>query len=285
MGLTGVAFILQVDTSGPHMPEGDELDCAWWPNDAWGFTLGLPVLSQAVGREIHKIQAPEGDLATEYQRVFAQAVEQSLRAGKPVLAETNHCFVVTGVDEQEPPLLGYGTRSKSTQFLQDTIRIDHYPWGLYIIGEEVAAGSAAEVDLASLRHIIALFNEQAQGADAPKTRFSGRQAYSEWLRLLRGGSACDNNMLVHLWYNRGSAVAYLSEMASRHSGKTATHLAAAADLYQRSFDDLRAGELPYPGPTKGGPEAYTGMIERVFKLETEAIAELEAAVASVENKQ
>jgi hypothetical protein len=38
MGLSGVAFILQIDTSGPYLD--GELDCAWWPNDSWGFYLG-----------------------------------------------------------------------------------------------------------------------------------------------------------------------------------------------------------------------------------------------------
>lgn len=74
-------------------------------------------------------------------------------------------------------------------------------------------------------------------------------------------------------------------MAGRHTGKTAEHLAAAADLYQRALDDLMKGELPYPGPTKGGRAAYTAMVERVSKLEAEAIAELEVATASLEDKQ
>jgi len=108
MGLTGVAFILQVDTSGPFV-EG-EFDCAWWPNDAWGFDLGLPVLSKAVGREIRKIrcngEAHKADPAAEHRRAFAPAIEQSLAAGRPVLAEHDHCFIVTAVDDQDPPLLG-----------------------------------------------------------------------------------------------------------------------------------------------------------------------------------
>lgn len=49
------------------------------------------------------------------------------------------------------------------------MRIDRYPWGVYVIAEKTTAGNPAEVDLASLHHIIALFNEQAQGPDVPKT--------------------------------------------------------------------------------------------------------------------
>lgn len=287
MGLTGVAFIIQVDTSGPFVEK--ELDCAWWPNDPWGFDLGLPVLSKAVGWKIRNIrsdwEAYKADPAAEYRRAFAHAIEQSLQAGRPVLAKTAHCFIVTGVDDQEPPLLGYGTRGKSTQFLQNTMRIDRYPWGIYVIAEETMAGNSAEIDLTSLRYIIALFNERAQGPDASKTRFSGRQAWVQWLRLLHSGEACDNNMLIHLRYNRRSAVAYLREMAGRHDGTTAIHLGAATDLYQRALEDLTAGELPYPGPTKGGPAAYTNMVERVFKLEANAVAELEAATAIIANKR
>ena len=105
MGLTGVAFILQVDTSGPFVR--GELDCAWWPNDAWGFDLGLPVLAKAAGWDIRKIrsnrEAFKADAAAQYRRVFALAIQQSVAAGEPVLAEHDHCFIVTAVDGKEPP--------------------------------------------------------------------------------------------------------------------------------------------------------------------------------------
>ena len=288
MGLTGVAFILQVDTSGPSV-EG-ELDCAWWPNDAWGFDLGLPVLSRAVGWELRKtrcdMDAFRADPAAEHSRTFAPAIEQSLRSGRPVLAEHDHCFIITEVDDGDPPLLGHGTHGKSTQF-QDAVRIGCYPWGLIVLGEKSTPGDPVEVDLASLRHIIALYSEQAQGPDAPETRFSGRQAWAEWLRLLRSGQACDNNMLIHLRYNRCSAAAYLREMVERHSGKTAEHLGAAADLYQRTLDELMGQALPYGRVVEGGEAVevvraeYTAMVERVSGLEAEAVAELEAAAASM----
>ena len=290
MGLTGVAFILQVDTSGPYV-EG-ELDCAWWPNDAWGFDLGLPLISKATGWDIRKIrckkEAFRADPVAEYRRAFAPTIEASLEAGRPVLAEHGHCFLVTAVDDEDPPLLGYGTRGKSTRF-EDAIRIACYPWGLILFGEKTTPGSPAEVDLASLRHIIALFNEQAQGPDAPKTRFSGRQAWVEWLRLLHSESACDNNMLIHLRYGRRSAVAYLRDMADRHSGSAAEHLLAAADIYQRIVDDLMKQGLPYDLVKSGEPEdtvraEYTAMVERVSRMEAQAVAELEAATASLTGK-
>ena len=147
MGLTGVAFILQADTSGPYV-EG-ELDCAWWPNDTWGFDLGLPVLSEAAGWEIRKIRrnvaAFREDSAAEYRRVFAPVIEASLKAGRPVLAEHDHCFIVTALDEGDPPVLGHGTRGKSTQF-EDAVRIGCYPWGLIVFGEQAPPAGLAEVD-------------------------------------------------------------------------------------------------------------------------------------------
>jgi hypothetical protein len=287
MGLSGVAFILQLDTSGPFIDE--ELDCAWWPNDAWGFDLGLPVLSQAAGWELrkvrHDVESHRIDAAAEYRRAFASVVEQSLAAGKPVLAEHDHCFIVTAIDAQEPPLLGYGTRGKSTQF-EDVFRISCHPWGLIVFGKAFTPRSSEEMDLASLCHTIALFNEQGQGAHAPETRFSGRQAWAEWLNLLRAGSACDNNMLIHLRYNRRSAVAYLRHMLTRYSGDVAKHLSAAVDLYQRVVDDAMQQGLPWNRVKNGEDEQivrseYTAMVERVSQTETQAVAELEAAAASM----
>lgn len=287
MGLTGVAFILQVDTGGPFV--NGELDCAWWPNDAWGFDLGLPVLSKAVGWELRKLrcdgEAHKADAAAEYRRSFAIALQQSLAARKPALAEHDQCFIVTAVDTEEPPLLGYGTRGKSTQY-GDLLRISCNPWGLIVFGKRSAPGHPATADLASLRHIIALYHEKAQGPEAPKTRFSGQQAWIEWLRLLHAGSACDNNMLIHLQYDRRSAVAYLRKMVKRHSGDAAARLSAAADLYQRVLDETMKQGLPYNRVKSGDDEQtvraeFTAMVERVSKMEAQAIADPEAAVESI----
>ncbi|MFA6135402.1 MAG: hypothetical protein WC869_15430 [Phycisphaerae bacterium] len=297
MGLSGVAFILQVDTSGPTIDGG--LDCAWWPNDAWGFTLGLPVLSKAAGWDIRHVQCNKesfaADPATEYARTLAPVVAESLKANKPLLAETNHGFVVTGTDGGTPPLLGYGTRGKSTQFSRNTMRLrGGYPCSMYVIGKKAPAASPKEIDLASLRHIVALFNEQALPADAPRTRHSGKQAWADWLALLKKAlaegdhsnySAWDNNMLIHLCYNRRCAVAYLREMAGRYDGETAKYLTDAADLYQQGLKELMAGEMPHPGPTKGGLPAYTAMVERVASLEAQAVAHIEKALCVMDGKE
>ena len=284
MGLSGVAFILQVETSGPII-NGNELDCAWWPNDDWGFELGLPVLSKAARMEISRLgcdmQAYRADPATEYQTAFAPAIEKSLAAGKPVLS---YGFIGTETDDEPLALLGYGTGGRSTRYGQKKMRIGREPWHLYVIGDEVEAASPSAVDIASLRHIIALFNEKAQGADAPPTRFSGKQAWVEWLRLLRGNKACDNNMLIHLRYNRKSAVTYLRAMAGRHTGGVKNRISAAADLYQNSLDELMKQGLPSNRVRNGEPEQtvradYTSMVEQVASLEAEAVLELERALA------
>lgn len=293
LGLTGVAFILQVDTSGPFFPEGN-IDAAWWPNDPWGFYLGLPVLSQAAGWELRAIRSDmktyRADPEALFRRVFAGPIEQSLKAGKPALT---YGFVITGMDDQAQPLSGYGTSGKSTRYSQETMRLKWQPWDLCVVGDRLPTTPRAGVDALSLRHIVALFNEQAQGADAPPTRFAGRRAWAEWLKMLyeardRGGdaskyrSAWDNNVLIHLRYDRAAAVAYLRAMAGRHPGRVAERLTAAADLYQRALDELKRGELPHPGPTRGGLPAYIAMAEQVRQLETAAIALLDDAAGQLE---
>jgi len=290
MGLSGVAFILQVDASGPII-NGNELDCAWWPNDDWGFELGLPLLCKAAGMQFSKVNCDmsvyRADPATEYNRALRPRIKKSLDDGKPVLS---YGFVGTEIDDKPLPLLGYGTAGKSTSYSQKKIRIDRYPWHVYLVGSAVEPVTQREVDVASLRHIIALFNESAQGNASPKTRFSGKQAWAEWLRLLRDGQACDNNMLIHLRYNRRSAVVYLREMAKRYNGATAAHLSASADIYQRILDELMKQGMPWNRVKSGEAEqtvreSFTAMVERVSKLEAQAITDVEAALTSDTGKQ
>lgn len=286
MGLSGAAFVLQVETSGPYV--NGELDAAWWPNDDWGFELGLPLLSMATGWELHKIGCDmdtyKQDPAAMYRKTFAEPIEKSLSDGKPVLC---YGFIGTATDDEEPPLVGFGTSGKSTQYSQGELRVERHPWFVYLVGGKADPANATEVDMASLRHIIDLYNEEAQPADAPNTRFSGRQAWQEWLELLRSGQACDNNMLIHLRYSRGSAVPYLREMASRYTGEAAEHLDAAADLYEQSLADVKKEPLPYASHTKG-PEAvaatrrsYTAMVERVARREAQAVLLLAKALEAM----
>ncbi len=61
-------------------------------------------------------------------------------------------------------------------------------------------------------------------------------------------------MLIHLRYNRRSAVAYLHEMAKRHTGVTVKHLSSAADLYQSIVDEVMKEGLPYNRVKSGEDE-------------------------------
>lgn len=229
--------------------------------------------------------ALKDDPAGVYQRRFATRVEQSLAAGKPVLAEYDHCFIVTGVDDQSPPLIGYGSHMPSTRF-EENIRLSNYPCGLLALEKHRTPDSPQQADLTSLQHILALFNEQAQGAHAPETRFSGRRAWAEWLNLLRAGSACDNNMLIHLRYNRRSAAAYLDAMRKRYDGSAATHLSAATDLYRQIVDEASKQDLPYGRVQKGEDMQtvrleYAAMVETISQLEERAISKVEAAAEAL----
>ena len=123
MGLTGVAFILQVQTDGPVRPDGS-LDCAWWPNDAWGFALGLPVLTQATGWEYERVAVPvdyqafRDDPPGIFRRVLQPVIERSLARGRPALAEADSAFVITRLDGGDPPALGYGPKGMHVHALR-----------------------------------------------------------------------------------------------------------------------------------------------------------------------
>jgi hypothetical protein len=163
--------------------------------------------------------------------------------------------------------------------------MSNYPCGLVTLGQLRTPDNPQDVDLASLQHILALFHEQAHGSDA-STRCSGRRAWAQWLALLQEGSACDNNMLIHLRYNRRSAAAYLDAMSRRYDGAAATHLSAATDLYRRIVDEASKQDLPYGRVQKGEDEQtvrseYAAMIETVSQLEETAISELEAAAEAL----
>jgi len=281
MGLTGVAFGLQVDPAGP-MIDG-ELDCAWWPNDAWGFRKGLPLVSRAIGRELrvvhHDWSALNPDPAAAFDRWMKRDVMSTLAEGRPVLAECDHAFVITAMDEEEPPLLGYGTRGKSTQF-EETLRASMYPCGLILPGKEQSAASSREVDQASLTQILKHFHSENENAS---TWRSGRAAWNSWLELQRAGTGCDNNMLIHLRYNRSSAVAYLRSMASRYSGELQSYLNRSVDHYQEAVNLALAQGLPWNRVQKG-EEAdtvraeYTAMCEQIFEHEKLAMNDLENAL-------
>ena len=93
-------------------------------------------------------------------------------------------------------------------------------------------------------------------------------------------------MLIHLGYNRRSAVIYLREMTKRYTGETAKHLSSATDIYQQIVDEAMKQGLPYNRVKSGEDEKtvrseYTAMVERISKLEAQGIAKLEAAAASI----
>ncbi len=213
MGLSGVAFSLQIDPEGPM--NGEELDCAWWPNDSREFRAGLSVVSFATGRDLRSLHYSWSDLqpdpASAFRRWMESEVVSTLSQGAPVLAECDHAFVITAMDQENPPLLGYGTHGKSTQF-EETLRASMYPCGVLLPGREKPVPSQSEIDFHSLTHVLNRFHAEPAPNDAC-TWLCGKRAWEEWIRLQKSGIGCDNNMLIHLRYNRGSAAAYLGSMA------------------------------------------------------------------------
>ncbi len=218
----------------------------------------------------------------------AENAKVSPAKNRPVLAGADFAYIITEMDDGDPPALGYGPRGYSTRYEPDKKRIPFYPWGgVYVItGKRDPAGQAG-VDLASLRHITALFEEEVTGPARTPGRYSGREAWSQWLRMLRSarengpdspfGHAWDNNLLVHLRYNRSSTVYYLEAMADRHSGAVKRHLDTAAGIYRTILQRLRSQPMPYPGPAEGGIDAYIATVETVAQCEALAVRELRRA--------
>ena len=85
-------------------------------------------------------------------------------------AECAHCFIVTAVDEQSPPLIGYGTRGKSTRF-EEVLRMSNYPCGMITLGQLRTPDSPQQADL-MIRGILVQVGEElahdwVYGPEAP----------------------------------------------------------------------------------------------------------------------
>ena len=88
-------------------------------------------------------------------------------------------------------------------------------------------------------------------------------------------------MVRHLSLNRGSAVRYLKAMAARHPGDVAIHLSSAAARYEEVLAAL--GKADTGGDALSSPagrEALAKLAEQVSALDSQAIQEIEKALAA-----
>lgn len=300
MGYSGMAFALQVDLSGP-MNDG-KYDVAWWPNDSWVFDMRLPFLAQAFGRELSKVNADPVRFPTDekgqYQAIFAPVVMASVQQGRPLLGNRAAARVIYGHDQTDSKAIGLWPSPGQPVFGDAG---EAYPLGLVVPGGSSKPLPQAQAEIESLRWAIALGEDTAVSSIASGDKlgrpdltrspaevlFTGQKAYAKWLELLADkiGVGWDQNIIIHLRYNRLAAVDFLRDVASRQSEEVASHILAAADQYQLVLDDT--ARAPFCSQFANNPELrpqkrqeYIQMVRRVAQLEAQAIAELRLAVAA-----
>jgi hypothetical protein len=302
MGDSGLAFIAQGEEDSSNLFEG-AVDVGWWPLAPWGLSIRLDFLEQTVGRRLESIywdkDSYSSDAAKHYAERFAPSVKQSIAEGRPCLAYVEPWFVVSGYDQEEPPLLG----NCAISTVGEVVRIDNQPWALLVPGESLAPMDRKQADLAALRYAIALHRDQVLGASEAsatarwasplrdqeavgKQWRTGLKTFTAWTKCLRdtehlGQARWHANMVGHLIMNRGSAVKYLKAMADRHPEEVATHLDNAAARYEKVRATLRqadTGEEAISSPA--GREALAKLAEQMSVLESQAIQEIEKALAA-----
>jgi hypothetical protein len=302
MGDSGLAFIAQGEEESTNLYDG-AVDVGWWPLDAWGMNVRLNFLEQTVGRRLEFIP-PDSDLykadpAAHYAQRFASIVKGSIAQGRPVLARPGCWFVVSGYDQEEPSLLG----NCGLVDAKELIRIPQHPWALLVLGESAEIMDREQADLAALRYAIALHRDQVlEVLDASaavewasplrdkeavgKQWRSGLKTFAAWAKCLRdtehlGQARWHANMARHLSINRGCAVRYLKTMADRHPEEVAIHLNSAAAQYEKVRATLRkvdTSEEAMSSPS--GRETLAKLAEQMSVLETQAIQEIEKALAA-----
>jgi len=292
MGDTGMAFILMSEEGGPLIDGA--VDVGWWPMASWGLEMRLDFLAQCVGREIRLIPADAAAFRTDpaacYRERFEGEVKASIAARKPVLIVHDVCWVVYGYDEGEPPLIGDWSLHEE----QKPRRVEQYPWALIVLGDETSRMDRKAVDLAALRHAVALSRDgfevrlpdYAVEWEPITARYTGQKSFALWAAMLRdtehlGQSRWHSNMCLHLGLNRTSAVTYLRDMARRHPAKVGTHLNAAADRYGQVLALLETADTSQTAMmSKEGREKLAGLAERMATVEAKAADEMEKAIAA-----
>jgi hypothetical protein len=302
MGDSGIAFIAQGEEDSTNLYDG-AVDVGWWPLDPFGMNVRLNFLEQTVARRLEYVppdsDSYRADRRAHYAQRFARLVKHSIALGRPCLVSAECWFIVSGYDQGEPPLLGNCTLVEAKQL----IRIPQQPWALLVLGESCDTMDRKQADLAALRYAAALHRDEVLGAsdaDAAaqwasplrdqeavgKQWRTGVKTFAAWAECLRdtehlGQARWHSNVVRHLLLNRGSAVRYLKAMADRHPEEVAVHLKSAAAQYEEVLAAL--GKADTSGDALSSPpgrEALAKLAEQIAELDSQAIEEIEKALAA-----
>jgi len=300
VGDTGLAFLLQADEHvTPWGKPVRGVDIGWWPLAWWGALMRLDFLGETVGRRLLRLPVEESlrrsDPARHFRERFQAPITEALRAGRLPLGFSDHCWLITGLDDGEPPVLGQ--RSVSDE--RERLRPRDYPDEVIVLGEKCARLPRERADVEALRFAVALGREEAEdriraiprcsGQPAnlpPGGRYTGRQAFALWARLLRdpelwGEHFYHANVVFQLKISRHRTAPYLRAMAARHPAAVGAHLEAAAALYEQARERLAladTGKETLHSPERR--EALAGLVEEVTAIESDACNGLERALAA-----
>jgi hypothetical protein len=208
-----------------------------------------------------------------------------LAAGKPLLGWHNQPFLIIDQDESGSPPLGRVPSDDTTRLYRPQGE-PAYPWGLLIFDRPITPLTAGEADCEAIRFAIALANDQAP---TPSPRYTtGRGSYRAWAALLRSQTRRtqarhQEKMLSYLKTNRSAAVAFLHELATRHPGRAAAHLAAAADLYQQLLDDANTADPADLDTNPQSRQRLADLVGHLAELDAQAATELQLALPQMSN--
>jgi hypothetical protein len=301
MGDMGLAFIMQAEEGTKGSNPG------WWPLAPLG-TMRLNFLEKSTGREIKDMHLSGDECRKTPQESYRDRIRpmiaSSIGNGIPCVARVGSSeYIVTGFDDSKDfPLLGMCINEKETEERIYRIEEPMPPYVLYTIGRPVQPVDRREADIEALRYAIALHRDRVIG---PDVKYNGKYPlrrsgeFSEYWRTgkksflaLIGYLEDDERYGQHFWYanvtshlrlNRESAVRYLKAMQKRHSGAFVSHLANAADAYDKVAKRIGTVNTSRESiDSKTGRQRFVKVVKEIIELEGKAADEIEMALKSAE---
>ncbi len=292
-GDSGLAFILQADSK--HTPYGagvKELDLGWWPLDDWGAMLRLDFLGSAHGIPLRRLATVgdehKADPAAHFTRCHLPDILQCLHAGRPVVGIPGDIYLITGLDDGTPPLLGQLACSPEAKVQ----RLDKYTWAVIVTGDMIEPMGRLDADRQAIAFARDLHHERFSRnipGTAPEwaaVKSSGKVSFALWAECLRNGRCgphfYSGNVTGCMKGNRRSVPPYLRQMAARHGSATAGRLGAAAEVYEQVLEKLQSADASKQAfTTDAGRLDLAKIVDALAVLESKAVGELELAVKAM----
>ena len=284
LGVSGLAFRMQVSVDGL---------CPSSPHSFCGYPCHARS-SKALPWKLRIFEVKADD--TKKVAEARQAVVESIERGVPVQYGSEEDGIIVGYQKGgEEWICFHPMREGGTKTFVETT----WPWGIALFTErKEELPSHYELALGALGQAI-----EMAGTEEADGYYVGLRAWDDYLTKLSALQNADEEskkgaMLGNSWIYeclaryRGAAATYLREIAGTLGARAASHLHAAADLYDRmSSEILQDSEhclitiAPLPWSLKEG-ETWTNemrqdqlaRLETALLLEREAIQEIKKAL-------